>query len=543
MSYVVSARRYRPQSFDQLVGQDHVAHTLKNAITRNRVAHAYLFSGPRGVGKTSAARILAKSLNCEQGPTPDPCGACTFCRGIAEGRSLDLVEIDGASNRRIDEVRQLRENVRFVPSSARYKVYIIDENHMLTPEAFNALLKTLEEPPSHVVFVFATTEVNKVPATIRSRCQQFVFKRIPVPLILQGLKSILEEVRIPYEERALFWIAKSALGSMRDAQSILDQMISYAEDTIRERDVFFVMGVPPYEVYHQLAEAVAGGRVQSCFTLFDRLLGEGVELDPLAWGLIEYFRNLYVLTMDGDGAGLIDLPEEDTARMRGLLKQFSRPDLQSILTLLTRLALDLRGSDIGKELFEVTLIKLAHYRDIVNPAHLVQRLEELRRGIPDHAPGASAAPAGDEPVPDVPAAPGGDGPASGGEETEGEEAEKKNLGDHDLAQTVISHFSKKRMAMAEFLKRARRFSLENRTLHIHYGNAEQLSYQHISERAASRYIQEELSSLLGRELRVRVSMERAPSRELEGPDPQVARVLEIFKGRVVPNNNGGASWD
>ncbi|MFW6180768.1 MAG: DNA polymerase III subunit gamma/tau, partial [Spirochaetota bacterium] len=266
MSYVVSARRFRPQTFDQLVGQDHVAHTLRNAITRNRVAHAYLFSGPRGVGKTSAARILAKALNCEHGPTPDPCGSCTFCREIAEGRSLDLVEIDGASNRRIDEVRQLRENVRFVPSSARYKVYIIDEIHMLTSEAFNALLKTLEEPPPHVVFVFATTEVHKVPTTIRSRCQQFVFKRIPIPLILQGLKRILEEVQVPCEERALFWIARSAAGSMRDAQSILDQMISYAEDAIREQDVFFVMGAPAYEVYHRLAEAVAEGDVQACFT-------------------------------------------------------------------------------------------------------------------------------------------------------------------------------------------------------------------------------------------------------------------------------------
>jgi DNA polymerase III subunit gamma/tau len=429
MSYLVSARKYRPGTFDQLIGQEHIAHTLKNAISRDRVAHAYLFSGPRGIGKTSAARIFAKSLNCEQGPTPQPCGVCSFCTEIAEGRSLDLVEIDGASNRRIDEVRQLRENVRFVPTSSRYKVYIIDEVHMLTTEAFNALLKTLEEPPGHVIFIFATTEIHKVPPTIRSRCQQFVFKRIPIPLIVEGLKNILEDVEVSCEDRALFWIAKSALGSMRDAQSILDQMISYSEGTISEKDVFFVLGIPGYEVYHELAEHISRGDTTACFTLFDRLLKEGVEIVPLVSGMIEYYRNLFVLTLDGgqetdpspgtgsvsgsgrdagtgsqqhtgigsrqhtgsgsgaaSGSGaeeLIDLPAEDIQRMRQLLESYTAVDIQNVLTLLTRLSLDLRSTDIARELFEVTLIKLARYRDIVDPARLVKRLENLRRSMPE----------------------------------------------------------------------------------------------------------------------------------------------------------------
>jgi DNA polymerase-3 subunit gamma/tau len=248
MAYIVSARKYRPQRFEELVGQEHIASTIKNAIVKNRVGHAYLFSGPRGIGKTSAARIFAKALNCEKGPTPSPCNNCIFCREITEGTALDLVEIDGASNRRVDEIRQLRENVRFVPSSAKYKIYIIDEVHMLTPEAFNALLKTLEEPPEHIVFIFATTEVNKVPQTIRSRCQQFVFKRIAISDIVGVLKGILEDVSMQAEDKALFWIAKNASGSMRDAESILDQMISYSEGIIKEEDVFYVLGIPNYEI-------------------------------------------------------------------------------------------------------------------------------------------------------------------------------------------------------------------------------------------------------------------------------------------------------
>lgn len=381
MPYVVSARKYRPQTFEELVGQEHIAATLRNAISKGRVGHAYLFSGPRGIGKTSAARIFAKALNCEKGPTPVPCGKCLFCIEITEGRSVDLVEIDGASNRRIDEVRQLRENVRFVPSAARYKIYIIDEVHMLTPEAFNALLKTLEEPPEHIVFIFATTEPNKVPQTIRSRCQQFVFRRIPIPRIIEVLKRIAGDYGVEAEERAFFWIARSASGSMRDAESILDQMISYSDKIIREEDVFYVLGIPDFDIYHRFARFIAGEDFRSSVNLLDKLIRDGIEVLTLVSGMIEYFRNLYVLSVDESSAQLIDLPPEDVEVMKSMLPHLRSRDISNILSILSKALTDVKNSGLARELFELALIRMVRFRDIIEPAQLVERLEELKASV------------------------------------------------------------------------------------------------------------------------------------------------------------------
>src|SRR6266702_1431199 len=242
MSYEVFARKYRPQTFDDLVGQTHVSRTLKNAVAQNRLAHAYLFVGPRGIGKTSTARILAKSLNCVKGPTVTPCGVCDNCREIAAGNSLDVIEIDGASNNSVDDVRQLRENVRYVPAKGRYKIYLIDEVHMLSPAAFNALLKTLEEPPEHVKFIFATTEPQKVLATILSRCQRFDLHRIPANLIAQHLQFIANKEKIKLQPAAAHAIARGAEGGLRDAESMLDQLVAFCGDPISEADVLKVFG-------------------------------------------------------------------------------------------------------------------------------------------------------------------------------------------------------------------------------------------------------------------------------------------------------------
>jgi DNA polymerase-3 subunit gamma/tau len=228
MNYEVTALKKRPQTFDQLVGQEFIVSALKNTITQNRIAHAYLFSGPRGVGKTSAARILAKSLNCEQGLTAEPCGTCASCTEILEGRSFDVIEIDGASHTSVNDVREIRDEVLFAPSSFRYKVYIIDEVHMLSNSAFNALLKTIEEPPPHVVFIFATTEVHKVPATIRSRCQQFNFRLIALSDIKQKIRDVAAELAVQIDNESLIWIAKEATGSLRDAYTLFDQIVSFS---------------------------------------------------------------------------------------------------------------------------------------------------------------------------------------------------------------------------------------------------------------------------------------------------------------------------
>jgi DNA polymerase-3 subunit gamma/tau len=243
MSYIVLARRYRPQNFDELIGQSHVALTLKNALALNRIAHAYLFSGPRGVGKTSAARILAKSLDCEKRKDHSPCNTCVSCEEITKGISMDVIEIDGASNRGIDEIRNLRENVKFAPVSGKYRIYIIDEVHMLTKEAFNALLKTLEEPPPHVIFIFATTEPYKVPLTIISRCQRFDFRRVSVNEIVKHLQYIAGKENIDVEDEALYLIAQASEGSMRDSQSLLDQAVSYSGKKIAKKDVQDFLGL------------------------------------------------------------------------------------------------------------------------------------------------------------------------------------------------------------------------------------------------------------------------------------------------------------
>src|SRR5438046_1748034 len=277
MSYEVFARKYRPQTFDDLVGQAHVSRTLKNAVAQNRLAHAYLFVGPRGIGKTSTARILAKSLNCIKGPTVTPCGECDNCREIAGGNSLDVIEIDGASNRGIDDVRELRDNVRYAPAKGRYKIYIIDEVHMLTKEAFNALLKTLEEPPPHVKFIFATTEVDKVPITILSRCQRFDFAGIALPRIVERLHAIVEKEGMKADDSALELVARRAGGSMRDAQSLLDQLLAFGGDRLSADQVHRLLGTAPDDVIAGLVAAVLAKDAKQALALLDAGLGRGLQ--------------------------------------------------------------------------------------------------------------------------------------------------------------------------------------------------------------------------------------------------------------------------
>jgi DNA polymerase-3 subunit gamma/tau len=295
MAFEVTAARRRPKTFDELAGQEFVSATLRKSIEAGRIAHAYLFSGPRGCGKTSAARILARSLNCEKNPSAEPCGVCSNCVEISRGTSLDVIEIDGASNTGVNDVRQIKDEVLFPPNSSRYKVYIIDEVHMLSNNAFNALLKTIEEPPPYIVFIFATTELHKVPATIKSRCQQFAFRLIPIETIKRLLAEACGELSIEAEDEALFWIAREATGSLRDAYTLFDQVAAFSEGHIRAAVIREKLGLAGLDNLNAVAEACAAGDTGAAFTLLDGVIENGVSIEQFIIDLAGYYRSLLLL--------------------------------------------------------------------------------------------------------------------------------------------------------------------------------------------------------------------------------------------------------
>ncbi|MDH4321405.1 MAG: DNA polymerase III subunit gamma/tau, partial [Desulfobulbaceae bacterium] len=309
MSYLVLARKHRPQTFSQVVGQRPVVRTLQNALARGRVAHAMLFSGVRGVGKTTLARIMAKAINCDALVDNEPCNQCDSCREIAAGSAVDLHEIDGASNRGIQEIRELKENIRFYPARGRYKIIIIDEVHMLTTEAFNALLKTLEEPPAHVYFMFATTELHKVPITILSRCQRYELRRVPFVELVAFFKKLAAEESVSISERALEMIATEAGGSVRDGLSLLDQIFSFGGEAVTDDDVTQVLGLVDRSTLHGLATALLAGDLGTCLELLDRSYGAGIDLKRFANDLLGFFRAMLVCKNSRQSEGLLDLSD------------------------------------------------------------------------------------------------------------------------------------------------------------------------------------------------------------------------------------------
>ena len=328
MSYLVLARKYRPHTFDEVVGQAHITDLIKQALTGDRLAHAFLFCGPRGIGKTSCARILAKSLNCAKGPTVKPCGECPACKEITAGSSFDVLEIDGASNRGIDEIRTLRENVKFAPSYGQYKIYIVDEVHMLTTEAFNALLKTLEEPPAHVKFIFATTDPNKVPSTIISRCQRYDFKRISLKDTVEALAVIGEKEKLQVDQQALYAIAKASQGSFRDALSILDQVSALSGRGITSEDVYSMLGLVEVDLLFDLADALAGKNCVEVLKVFDDIVEKGKDIKQLSKDLLEHFRNLMIIKIGGKSLGrLVDYPVPVKEKYLAQSQLFSLPEI------------------------------------------------------------------------------------------------------------------------------------------------------------------------------------------------------------------------
>ena len=378
-SYEVTATRKRPQDFDRLVGQEFVVSTLENAISENRIAHAYLFSGPRGVGKTSSARLLAKALNCEKGPTAHPCGTCDSCRAIAQGKAVDVIEIDGASNTSVNDIRAIKEEVMYPPQSSRYKIYIIDEVHMLSTSAFNALLKTIEEPPEYIIFIFATTELQKVPATIRSRCQQFRFNLISQDLIISCLRSAAEDLSIEADEDALFWIAKESTGSMRDAYTLFDQVAAFSGNHItldKIREKLSIAGFSAIAgIIRKTLMKDSAGTIEAISSLFS----SGVSADRIIKDSAEFFRTLMLYKAgikrpDILGSALSDIPDDIAAML-------SEEQIETGLKAVLDLYRDLRYSLSPRFEIELLFLRMSALPDLVTPSSLVRKLEEMKKGV------------------------------------------------------------------------------------------------------------------------------------------------------------------
>jgi DNA polymerase-3 subunit gamma/tau len=391
MSYVAIARRWRPSTFGEIVGQPHVTRTLENAIAMGRIHHAFLFTGARGVGKTTAARALARALNCEKGPTATPCGVCAACKEILKGASPDVIEIDGASNNSVDDVRELRETVRYLPQHGKYKIYIVDEVHMLTGSAFNALLKTLEEPPPHVVFIFATTEPQKIPETILSRVQRFDFKRIPLPAVVERLELIAKEEGIEAPPEVLRLVARAGDGSMRDAQSLLDQVISFCGKDLDARKVADVLGLVDRELLYGMLEGVLEGDADRCLAAIEKVYEVGYELSAFASEMLELVRNATLTVLSPSSERYLDVSEEEKQRLKTLTKGVPPEVFVRSFQVFLDVHEEVSRAPRPRLVLEMAVARLLAIRPAKPVDDVVARLADLERRLRQ---GGAAAPSG-----------------------------------------------------------------------------------------------------------------------------------------------------
>lgn len=569
MSYIVFARKYRPQAFDEVVGQSHITTTLKNAIAQNRVAHAYIFAGPRGVGKTTTARILAKALNCEKGPTDNPCNKCPACTEITQGVSLDILEIDGASNRGIDEIRNLRENVKFSPSKGRFKVYIIDEVHMLTQEAFNALLKTLEEPPPHAKFIFATTQAHKVPPTILSRCQRFDFRRISVKDIVASLKAITKKEGIKADEEALILIARHSDGSMRDAQVVLDQIASFTEGKIAPEDASKILGAVSDDILFDLAEAIRDKDAVKALKMIEKIDDEGKDIVQVILYLIEHFRNLSVIKVSKDPAGLIDASDEKIKRYEEQARKFTIEDILYIVYTLSNTIDFVRKSNMARVPFEVALVKLTRKGAMLPAEEIIDRLEKLEGRLSSGAgpqlhskPGPVPPVIAQKPAPDTAAPPDLQNATAGsGSTTRPTSHAAKGSVDAIITAwpAVLNCIKDRKISIAMYLKEGIPVKTESNTLIIEFPKSSQFHKDMLESADCRSLISKAIKDITGQEFRLKLILSESDiaadntSRGAfeeslgythkntdageEADEPIINDALEIFGGEVA-NGNG-----
>jgi DNA polymerase III subunit gamma/tau len=399
VSYLVLARKWRPQTFHDLIGQEHVTLTLKNAIESGRVAHAFLFTGARGVGKTSSARILAKTLNCEKGPTTEPCNECPACREITDGNSVDVFEIDGASNNGVDEIRELRDNVKYLPAHSRYKIFIIDEVHMLSNSAFNALLKTLEEPPPHIKFIFATTEPHKVPITILSRCQRFDFKRIPMAKMIARLRFILDQEGVSMSDTALAMVARKGDGSMRDSLSALDQVLAFCGEQVDDPAVISLLGVVDRTLLLSAINSILARDTAPLIDIVRTVDDSGYNIRHFCHELIDLMRTLLLIKAVTSTSELLDLSDKELEESKALA---SRSDLQTIqrcIAILLKADSEMAHSSFTRLLLEMAMIKMATLSPVIPVNDLLDRLKALELSPSQPSMAAESAPPGYKPAP------------------------------------------------------------------------------------------------------------------------------------------------
>ena len=536
------ARKWRPQVFEEVVGQKHVVKTLQNAIANKRIAHAFLFAGQRGVGKTSIARILAKALNCQQGPTPQPCCQCASCKEIAEGTTIDVLEIDGASNTGVDDVRELRESVKYVPSRERYKIYIIDEVHMLSNSAFNALLKTLEEPPAHVIFMFATTEPQKIPATVLSRCQRFDLRRIPLEALVEHLVHVTTTEEIVISRNGLRWIAREAEGSMRDAQSMLDRVISYAGSTIDDAAIAEVLGIVDSAMLLKTSQALVDRDADGCLATVNELFYSGHDIRQFYQAFLEHLRNMIVVKSSKSPEQLIDLTREECDVLRKQVKDSPLEILQRLFDVWLKAEGEVYHSPMPQIILEMLLLKMVYLRGLLPLDDALAKLSELEKTIFSKR---SAAAQGewsqaekysdgegriDKPAPlkEEPAPP-----------QYGEYAE----GDHNRIWEKFLTFTRHEKPMlAAVLEHGRLLSVNDKMVELGFAS-NSLFLESARDRDTVEQLHKMFENFLGRKMRVTITSLRgearngAPVRPLEDNDaagnPLVGEALSIFDAKIV----------
>jgi DNA polymerase-3 subunit gamma/tau len=544
MSYLVLARKWRPKTFDDVIGQEYITQTLKNAVSKEKIAHALIFSGPRGVGKTSTARILAKALNCEKGPTPEPCSVCTFCREISEGKSLDVIEIDAASHTGVSDIREIIENIKYLPSSGKTKIYIIDEAHMLSQSAFNALLKTLEEPPPHILFILATTEVHKIPPTILSRCQRYDFKKVSTEKIKQRLELVTSTEGIEIPDGTLYLLAQEADGSLRDALSLLDQLVATFGTEIKHEEAAQILGVLDRSLIKSTLQAIFNKDPKNCIEILNKASEKGVSPKRFSEDLLKMLRNTLIIKACGKET-VSDLSSEEKNELERISKNQSVEALEMLFSLMLQGVEDVQKSFYPAMALEVTLIKLSLLHTIVPLDDILGKIEALYRKIRSGNPSSQLVDESQEkqilksinnPI------------SESGLDYTHTKSEKSvpSLTDSSMEE-FIKFVKSKKPITGTHLEHANKISSDSSTLKIEFSYAS-IHSDHLLRQDAQENLKKLSKGFFGQDLRVKVEIKSLPANETNHQslkeqnarnkeeiqkDPIVQDALEIFEGRIV----------